>query len=146
MPSDALVALATGSETITSTLAKNPNQDIDTLAERLFSKKLVNGGNCEAVQRALKGHPDYSPEDLARAERCGQFPLKPSDLFLKVRALATNYPFHLHVTFCKIYCGVLDTLEQDPLIGMVSPPLLGASGVVPLTIVSTFVRFFMIIL
>ncbi len=68
MPSDALVALATGSETITSVLAKNPNQDIDTLAERLFSKKLVNGGHCEAVQRTLKGHPDYSPEDLARAE------------------------------------------------------------------------------
>ena len=42
--------------------------------------------------------------------------------------------------YCKIYCDVLDTLEQDPLIGMVSPPLLGASGVVPLTIISTFVR------
>ena len=94
MPSDALVALATGSETITSVLAKNPNQDIDTLAARLFSKKLVNGGDCEAVQRALKGHPDYSPEDLARAERCGKFPFKPSDLFLKVSALATTHLFH----------------------------------------------------
>lgn len=140
MPSDALVALATGSETITSILAKNPNQDIDTVAERLFSKKPINGGDSEAVRRALKGHPDYSPEDLARAERCGQFPLKPSDLFLKVSALATAHPFTNISTFCKIYCDVLDTLEQDPLIGMVSPPLLGASGVVPLTIISTFVR------
>lgn len=40
-----------------------------------------------------------------------------------------------------MYSDVLDMLEQDPLIGMVSPPLLGASGVVPLTIVSTFVQF-----
>jgi len=90
MPSDALVALATGSETITSVLAKNPSQDIDTVAGRLFSKKLVSEGHGEVVRRALKGHPDYSPEDLARAERCGQFPLKPSDLFLKVGAFAAT--------------------------------------------------------
>ena len=94
MPSDALVALATGCETITSVLAKNPNQDIDTLAEHLFPKKLVSGGNGEAVQRALKGHPDYPPEDLARAERCGQFPLKPSDLFLKVGTFVATHSFH----------------------------------------------------
>jgi len=91
MPSDTIVALATGSETVTSTLAKNPNQDIDVVAERLFLKKLVDG---EAVRRALKGHPDYPPEDLARAERCGKFPLKPSDLFLKVGTSATTYSFH----------------------------------------------------
>jgi hypothetical protein len=90
MPSDALIALATGGETITSILAKNPNQDIDTVAGRLFSKKRVSGGHGEAVRRALKAHPDYSPEDLARAERCGQFPLKPSDLFLKVGAFAAD--------------------------------------------------------
>jgi hypothetical protein len=94
MPSDTLVALATGGETVTSILAENPNQDIDTLAERLFPKKPVKGGHEEAVRRALKGHPDYSPEDLARAERCGQFPLKPSDLFLKVGVLAATYSFH----------------------------------------------------
>jgi len=94
MPSDAIVALATGSETITSKLAKNPNQDIDALAEQLFPSKLGSGGHGEAVRRALKGHPDYSPEDLARAERCGKFPLKPSDLFLKVGPPATTYPFH----------------------------------------------------
>ncbi len=38
-----------------------------------------------------------------------------------------------------MYSDVLDTLERDPLIGVVSPPLLGASGVVPLSIVSTYV-------
>ena len=90
MPSDTIIALSTGSETITSILAKNPNQDIDALAERLFPKNSVKG---EAV-RVLKGHSDYSPEDLARAERCGKFPLRPSDLFLKVGTLAFAYPFH----------------------------------------------------
>lgn len=94
MPSDTIVALATGAETVTSILAKNPNQDIDVVAERLFPKKLVGGRHGEAVQRVLKGHPDYPPEDLARTERCGKFPLKPSDLFLKVGAPATTYSFH----------------------------------------------------
>jgi hypothetical protein len=90
MPSDAILALATGSETVTSILAKDPNQDADALAERLFPKKPVSGGH-GAVRRALKGHSDYSPEDLARAEQCGKFPLKPSDLFLKVGT--THYLF-----------------------------------------------------
>ena len=94
MPSDTIVALATGGETVTSILAKNPNQDIDAVAKRLFPKTLVSRGHGETVRQALKGHPDYSPEDLARAERCGKFPLKPSDLFLKVGASATTYSSH----------------------------------------------------
>jgi hypothetical protein len=140
MPSDTIVALATGNESVSSVLAKNPNQDIDALAERLFPKKLISGHHGQAVRRAIKGHSEYPPDDLARAERCGKFPLKPSDIFLKVDILATTHSLFI-LTIWKIYSDVLDTLEQDPLIGMVSPPLLGASGVVPLTIVSTFVQF-----
>ena len=36
----------------------------------------------------------------------------------------------------KVYRDVLCTLEGDPLVGMTSPPLMGSSGVVPLTIIA----------
>jgi phosphatidylserine/phosphatidylglycerophosphate/cardiolipin synthase-like enzyme len=36
----------------------------------------------------------------------------------------------------KIFHNVLGTLEHDPLNGVVSPPLMGSCGVVPLTIIS----------
>ncbi|KAF8573891.1 hypothetical protein K439DRAFT_1373981, partial [Ramaria rubella] len=61
---------------------------------------------------------DYTQEDLDRAAKCGRFPYRPSDLFL------------------KMYSDVLDTLERDPWAGMVSPSLLASSGVIPLSIVS----------
>ncbi|EIN06967.1 hypothetical protein PUNSTDRAFT_135667 [Punctularia strigosozonata HHB-11173 SS5] len=119
MPSDAILALATGPDTVTSVLARDPTRDIDKVAEQLFPPKVVGGKHSKEAKRALKGHEDYSDLDLARAEKCGKFPYKPSELFL------------------KIYSDVLDTLERNPLIGVVSPPLLGSSGVVTLSIVST---------
>jgi hypothetical protein len=39
----------------------------------------------------------------------------------------------------QMYNDVLSTLNTDPTAGMVSPPLLGSSGVVPLTSLSTLV-------
>ncbi|RDX54088.1 hypothetical protein OH76DRAFT_1062134 [Lentinus brumalis] len=119
MPSDAIVELVTRGATVTSELAKDPSKDIDKVAEKLFPAGAVGGKKSKEATRALKGHDDYSERDLELAQRCGKFPHKPSDLFL------------------KMYSDVLDTLERDPLIGVVSPPLLGASGVVPLSIVST---------
>jgi hypothetical protein len=84
MPSDAIVALATGPDTVTSVLARDTSQDIDKVAEKLFPAKAVGGKNSKEAKRALKGHADYPEEDLARAEQCGKFPYRPSDLFLKV--------------------------------------------------------------
>lgn len=36
----------------------------------------------------------------------------------------------------QIYHDVLYTLEGDPLVGVTSPPLMGSSGVMPLTIIA----------
>lgn len=44
---------------------------------------------------------------------------------------------HAASIFPQIYADVLTTLTRDPLIGNVSPALLGTSGVIPLSIVST---------
>jgi hypothetical protein len=42
-----------------------------------------------------------------------------------------------HKVLCiQIYADVLDTLDKNPMAGLVSPPLLGSAGVIPLSIVS----------
>ncbi|KAK6542000.1 hypothetical protein TWF694_007772 [Orbilia ellipsospora] len=62
---------------------------------------------------------NISEEDLEAAKNCGNFEgTEPSPLFLKI--------FH----------HVLRTLEKDPRAGVVSPSLLGSTGVVPLTVMS----------
>ena len=64
----------------------------------------------------------------------GKYLYRPSDLFLKASILlVVDLPGHDHL---QIYCDVLDTLECDPLLGMVSPPLLALLGVIPLSIIS----------
>ncbi|CAF5114211.1 unnamed protein product, partial [Rotaria sp. Silwood1] len=49
----------------------------------------------------------------------GRFSQRPSDLFL------------------KLFYGVICTLQHNPLAGCVSPSLIGSTGVIPLTIIST---------
>lgn len=56
--------------------------------------------------------------DLDTIAQNSRFPYRPSDLFL------------------KMFGAAQETLVQEPLSGVVSPPLLGSSGVVPFTIIS----------
>ncbi|CAF1269530.1 unnamed protein product [Adineta steineri] len=62
---------------------------------------------------------DVTQEEMDAAAQFGRFPHRPSDLFLKI--------FH----------GVVYTAELDLMAGCISPRLVGASGVVPLSIIST---------
>ncbi|GAA5992282.1 hypothetical protein JCM11641_001161 [Rhodosporidiobolus odoratus] len=71
------------------------------------------------IKRDLKYGRDWTPEELSEAAKRGNFPERPSDLFL------------------KIYADVLTTLTRDPLAGNVSPSLIGTQGTIPLSIVST---------
>jgi len=105
-------------QTITSLLASessNINSAKDA-AEILFSKPFPS----------LRSRIDYeifeheiTQDELDFAAEFGRFPNRPSDLFLKL--------FH----------NVLCTIKRDPLCGRVSPSLIGTSGVIPLTIIST---------
>jgi phosphatidylserine/phosphatidylglycerophosphate/cardiolipin synthase-like enzyme len=107
-----VVELCTSPATLTAALAKDPCQPVSKIVKQLSK-------NCGAK---FKEHVDTPPfeetDELDLAAKCGSFPHRPSDLFLRV------------------YKDVLGVLKTEPLAGLVSPSLLGSSGVVPLTIVS----------
>ncbi|GAA5983494.1 hypothetical protein JCM10908_000308 [Rhodotorula pacifica] len=71
------------------------------------------------IKHDLKTRRDWEPEELEEAAQRGNFPYRPSDLFL------------------KMYSDVLTCLTRDPLAGNVSPALIGSQGTIPLSIVST---------
>ncbi|KAI5477194.1 hypothetical protein MNV49_006638 [Pseudohyphozyma bogoriensis] len=71
------------------------------------------------IKRDLLKGRDWTPAELDQAAERGNFPQRPSDLFL------------------RMYADVLTCLTRDPLAGNVSPALIGTSGTIPLTIVST---------
>jgi len=62
---------------------------------------------------------EITDEELDLAAQFGRFPYRPSELFLKL----------FHNSLC--------TLRRDPLCGCVSPSLIGSSGVIPFSIIST---------
>ncbi|KAG9024764.1 hypothetical protein FRB95_011127 [Tulasnella sp. JGI-2019a] len=120
--------LTHGIETITSFVAANPDHAPEQVALKLFpmTKKEATKGLFGSLRATLGGkdqtkgtaHIDPTPEDLERTAQCGKFPTRPSDLFL------------------KIYHNILQTLDQDPMANVCSPPLIASSGVVPVSVVS----------
>jgi phosphatidylserine/phosphatidylglycerophosphate/cardiolipin synthase-like enzyme len=109
--SDKVYNWCTSPYSVSSELSKDPKLAPGTAAERLYGKDHTK----------VSEHPDtyeYPPEELERAFQCGKFgDTKPSELFL------------------RIYHDALLPLEQDPLMGVVSPSLMGRTGVIPLTII-----------
>lgn len=85
--SDELIELCNHDYTIASTLAKNPSTSVASIWQSLYPKPFVFK---RLVNRFLikhdlyHGRGDPTKEDLDRAEKCGKFPYRPSDLFLKV--------------------------------------------------------------
>lgn len=113
--SDKVYNLCRSPSTVSSELAKDPTLSPSKAASRLY-------GSDEGISVLEKKPPTErvpaTPEDLERAYRCGKFgDMRPSELFLRI----------FHDAVC--------TLEHDPLMGVVSPPLMGSCGVLPLAIV-----------
>ena len=115
MLSDPVVKLCQETSTVSSEYAKNPSESPTEIAKRLY-------GHCKpAGKHDFPGvaRPPLSPADLEQARQCGKWgPTQPSDFFLQV--------FH----------DALTTLHADPLGGMVSPPLIGSYGTIPLTVIA----------
>ncbi|GAA6034084.1 hypothetical protein JCM8097_000685 [Rhodosporidiobolus ruineniae] len=90
-------------------------------AKKLFSKPnfFQRAHRRFFIKRDLKYGRDWTLEELDEAANRGNFPHRPSDLFL------------------KMYADVLTTLTRDPLAGNVSPALIGTQGTIPLSIIST---------
>lgn len=119
MISDTPLQLCTLEESVTSVLAADPMLSPGEAWKQLYGH--VHTTKIDA-ERYRIGDLDDDATKLAleRAEKCGKWgDEKPSELFLKI--------FH----------DALGPVARDVKTGMVSPSLMGSSGVVPLTILST---------
>ncbi|KAJ7221756.1 iq calmodulin-binding motif protein [Mycena pura] len=103
--------LCTGTETVSSLLAHDPELPPGDAWKKLYGH--------HPASKAAPEHKPLTPDDLVRARECGKWgPTQPSDLFL------------------KLYHDALCALDHDVGCGMVSPPLMGSCGTVPLTVIS----------
>ncbi|KAL6303145.1 hypothetical protein BKA93DRAFT_789501 [Sparassis latifolia] len=129
---DKCYALTHSDKTLTAALASSPTFAPGELGKYLYEhhharhphflstlkRMMLRTGATPEESKRVAVEDEPSKEDLDRAAECGQFGTRPSDLFL------------------KIYHDVLLTLDVDPWAGVVSPPLLGSRGVIPLSIIS----------
>lgn len=114
--SDKVHAWCTSKDSVSSELAKDPTLSPGKAAERLYG---AGGGISLSEKKAPNSREPATQEDLERAFQCGNFgPTQPSELFLRI--------FH----------DALLPLEHDPLLGCVSPSLMGSYGVIPLTVIA----------
>ncbi|KAJ7043148.1 hypothetical protein C8F04DRAFT_1073827 [Mycena alexandri] len=109
--------LCTSTETVSSLVAKDPE-----LAPGDAYKKLYGGhtpGPKESIAKAREHRDVHTSDDLKRARDCGKWgPTQPSELFL------------------KLYHDALCTLDHSVASAMVSPPLMGSCGTIPLSVIS----------
>lgn len=81
--SDHTYQLCTEGESVSTRLAADPNEAPGEAWKKIFGHHVGKGSSSASVSKAGKGV--VSREELARAERCGNWgPTKPSELFLKV--------------------------------------------------------------
>ncbi|KAG2066327.1 hypothetical protein BDR04DRAFT_1106891 [Suillus decipiens] len=121
-------ALTHSEKTLTAALAASPTSSTGHLAKTLYAEHHKKPTSAEGYLETFMGVlqrgnanetlPEPTQADLDRAAECGDFGIRPSDLFL------------------KIYYDMLATLDTNPWAGVVSPPLLGSRGVVNLSIIS----------
>ncbi|KAJ5776625.1 uncharacterized protein N7511_001636 [Penicillium nucicola] len=116
-------------ETVTSELARDPSQCPTKLFHKLFehlshghkkSDSSSDSTSDSVLDSVSDAGSDYEKlDELEKARACGHFgSVEPSQLFL------------------QIYHDALCSLDKHPTAGVVSPSLMGSTGVVPLTIVA----------
>lgn len=114
MISDHVVELCHRSDTVSSIYAKDTTQAPSDILKKLFGHETRDRKTDVAECRQ-----PASAESQAAALRCGRWgPTKPSPLFLQA------------------FADSLQCLDADPLSGVVSPPLMGSHGTMPLTIIA----------
>ncbi|EAW14197.1 MmgE/PrpD family protein [Aspergillus clavatus NRRL 1] len=116
MVPDQVYRLCHRDETVSSELAKDPSQSPAKVFHKLYHGHRLKDKVAAAKTRQATGDRH---DGLQKAYECGKWgTTRPSQLFL------------------KIYHDALCTLEKNPMAAVVSPPLMGSHGVVPLTIVA----------
>ncbi|KAL6885226.1 hypothetical protein HDV57DRAFT_526822 [Trichoderma longibrachiatum] len=148
MISDHVLRLCQSPNTVSSLLAKNPSQSPGQIAKDLYgiyekdlhrrppsppaspassssssSTSASNDNNTNNNSITNNGQPSpRTQQTLALAAKCGRWgPTTPSPLFLQA------------------FADALRCLDADPLAGVVSPPLMGSHGTVPLTVIAPLV-------
>lgn len=111
---DRLYGWCRSEDSVSSELLKEPTKPIGELAKRLYGSHEL-----EKIDSHPPKHTRVATnDDLQRAYECGRFgDTKPSELFLRA------------------YHDMLLAVQHDPLVGVVSPSLLGSTGVVPFTVI-----------
>ena len=107
--------------TVSAHCAQNPKEAPTEIIKKIYGNhKPTTDHDISGVDR-----PPASAEDLEKARQCGSWgPCQPSDFFLRV------------------YHDVISCLDADPLGSMVSPPLMGSYGTMPLSIIAPLADIF----
>jgi len=107
--------LCQATATVSSEYARDPKEAPTDIIKRLY-------GDCKPnthLDASTEHRPLATREDLERARQCGRWgPQQPSDFFLQV------------------YHDALLCLGVDPMASMVSPPLIGSHGSIPLAVIA----------
>ena len=104
---------------MSSEIAKNPSLSAGEVSTKIYGKRETTGKPPRDVDQELT---PASADDLKQAFSCGRWgQTQPGELFLRA------------------YHDVLCCLEADPLGGVVSPPLMGSYGSMPLSVIAPLV-------
>jgi len=114
MVSEHVAKLCQAAETVSSVLAKDPTASPGDVIKKLYGHHKKDLHYDPEKHRSVP-----SADDLATALKCGRWgPTQPSPLFLRA------------------FADALNCLDADPMSGLVSPPLMGSHGTVPLTVIA----------
>ncbi|KAJ7771657.1 hypothetical protein B0H16DRAFT_191133 [Mycena metata] len=109
--------LCTSTETVSSLVAQDPHLPPGDAYKKLYGGHTA--GPKESIAKAKEHREVHTADDLKRARDCGKWgPTQPSELFL------------------KLYHDALCTLDHNVASAMVSPPLMGSCGTIPLSVIS----------
>ncbi|KAL2823875.1 hypothetical protein BDW59DRAFT_180433 [Aspergillus cavernicola] len=120
MVSRTVYNLCHGDRTVSSELAHEPTKAPYKVFKELYedTNNNTNGKSLESCS-SCSDEEELENDNLRRAKECGRWGgAEPSRLFL------------------QIYHDALCALDKNPLGGVVSPPLMGSNGVLPLTVVA----------
>jgi hypothetical protein len=113
--SDRVYEWCTSEVSVSAALAKDPAVPPKEAAKKLYGQAKIS----VTAEKPPRERELASEKELQRAFECGKWgPTRPSELFLRI----------FHDAICS--------LEHDPLMGCVSPSLMGSCGSIPLSILA----------
>ncbi|EKJ74120.1 hypothetical protein FPSE_05705 [Fusarium pseudograminearum CS3096] len=113
--------LCQATETVTSELAKDPSQSPGDIVKKLYGHHEHALHHNASTQKTTPppSPPNEAIETIQKALHCGHWGSTiPSQLFLQA------------------FADALQCLDEDPIAGVVSPPLMGSHGTIPLTVIA----------